>query len=323
MAKKYFWLKLKDDFFRQKEIKKLRRIAGGDTYTIIYLKLQLLSVKTEGKLVFEGIEDTFAEELALELDEDVENVKITLMFLQKHGLIVEIEEDEFLLTETLKNIGSESESTERMRKMRIRKNLLPAKEVDHDNYGGNGLKCLERDDYKCIMCGSVRDIVIYHKNGESNELYDLQTLCKDCKTTVQGNKNKTSVTCDTNVTECYTEKDIDIDIDIEKENIYSSVINHLNDVVGTKYKHTSKKTQNLIKTRQNEGYNLEDFIKVIDIKSKEWLNTEYSKYLRPETLFGTKFENYLNQGVKKNDGSTKNNETGKGKTGRFNNYNFS
>ena len=46
--KKYFWLKLKDNFFNQKEIKKLRRIAGGDTYTIIYLKLQLLSIKKEG-----------------------------------------------------------------------------------------------------------------------------------------------------------------------------------------------------------------------------------------------------------------------------------
>lgn len=319
MAKKYFWLKLKDDFFRQKEIKKLRRVAGGDTYTIIYLKLQLLSVKTEGKLVFEGIEDTFAEEIALELDEDIENVKITLMFLQKHGLIVEVEEDEFLLTETLKNIGTESDSTERVRKLRVRKNLLPAKEVDHDSYGGNGLKCLERDDYKCVMCGSSKDIVIYHNNGESTALYDLQTLCKECESTVKDNKNTKTVTCNGDVTKSNIEKEIEK----EKENIYSSVINHLNDIVGTKYKHTSKKTQGLIKARQNEGYNLEDFIKVIDIKSKEWLNTEYSKYLRPETLFGTKFENYLNQGVKKNDGSTKNNETGKGKTGRFNNYNFS
>ena len=50
MAKRYFWLKLKEDFFRQKEIKKLRKIAGGDTFTIIYLKLQLLSLQDNGKL---------------------------------------------------------------------------------------------------------------------------------------------------------------------------------------------------------------------------------------------------------------------------------
>ena len=49
MGKRYYWLKLPDDFFRQKPIKKLRRIAGGDTYTIIYLKMLLVSLKNEGK----------------------------------------------------------------------------------------------------------------------------------------------------------------------------------------------------------------------------------------------------------------------------------
>ena len=58
--KKFYWLKLKDDFFKQKEMKKLRKIAGGDTYTIIYLKMMLLSVKSEGKIYFEGLEDIFA-----------------------------------------------------------------------------------------------------------------------------------------------------------------------------------------------------------------------------------------------------------------------
>ena len=43
--RKYYWLKLKDDFFKSRVIKKLRKIAGGDTYTIIYLKMQLLSIK--------------------------------------------------------------------------------------------------------------------------------------------------------------------------------------------------------------------------------------------------------------------------------------
>ena len=61
MAKKFYWLKLSENFFRQPRIKKLRRIAGGDTYTIIYLKMQLLSLENEGKLYFEGVEETFAE----------------------------------------------------------------------------------------------------------------------------------------------------------------------------------------------------------------------------------------------------------------------
>ena len=123
-AKKYYWLKLKNDFFTNKKIKKLRKIAGGDTYTIIYLKMQLLSITNEGKLYFENIEDSFAEELALDLDEDVENVKITLMFLIKNGLLVEINQEEFLLPETLECIGSETSKAELMRKKREREKIL-------------------------------------------------------------------------------------------------------------------------------------------------------------------------------------------------------
>ncbi len=119
--KKYYWLKLKEDFFRDKRIKKLRRIAGGDTYTIIYLKMQLLSIKNNGVLIYEGIEDNLAEELALELDEDIENVKVTLAFLQGNGMIEETEPDKFLMTETIKCIGSESASAERVRKYRAKK----------------------------------------------------------------------------------------------------------------------------------------------------------------------------------------------------------
>lgn len=117
-TKKYYWLKLKNDFFTNKKIKKLRKIAGGDTYTIIYLKMQLLSIKDGGKLFFENVEDSFAEELALELDEDVENVKVTLIFLIKNGLLVEVNTEEFVLPETVECIGSETSSAERVRRHR-------------------------------------------------------------------------------------------------------------------------------------------------------------------------------------------------------------
>lgn len=119
-TKKYYWLKLKNDFFKNKKMKKLRKVAGGDTYTIIYLKMQLLSITNEGKLYFENVEDSFAEELALELDEEVENVKMTLMFLVKNGLMVMINEEEFLLPETLECIGSETSKAELMRKKRAK-----------------------------------------------------------------------------------------------------------------------------------------------------------------------------------------------------------
>ena len=118
MAKKYYWLKLKNDFFTQPKIKKLRRLAGGDTLTIIYLKLQLLSLQNEGKLYFEGIEDTFAEELSLTIDEDKDNILLTLQYLVHQGLIEEVEQDEYVLTETTGLIGSETAGAERVRRMR-------------------------------------------------------------------------------------------------------------------------------------------------------------------------------------------------------------
>lgn len=117
-TKKYYWLKLKDDFFRDKKIKKLRRIAGGDTFTIIYLKMQLLSIKNGGTLHFDGIESDFAEELALDLDEDVENVRMTLAFLRSNDLIEECENDNYLLPEAARSIGSEVASAERIRRFR-------------------------------------------------------------------------------------------------------------------------------------------------------------------------------------------------------------
>ena len=127
--KKYYWLKLKENFFTDKTIKKLRKIAGGDTYTIIYLKLLLKATETDGKLYFDGVEDTFADEIALDIDEDSENVKVTLMYLIKNRLLVEISDYEMELTRINEMIGSETNKAELMRKKRARDKQLHEQEV--------------------------------------------------------------------------------------------------------------------------------------------------------------------------------------------------
>lgn len=115
--KRYYWLKLKEDYFSSPKIKKLRKIAGGDTFTIIYLKLQLLSVKTEGYIEYEGIEPTFEEEIALKLDEDIDNVAVTLGYLRSMALLEESQEtNKFFLIEASNQIGSEGQSAERKRR---------------------------------------------------------------------------------------------------------------------------------------------------------------------------------------------------------------
>lgn len=77
---------------------------------------------------------------------------------------------------------------------------------------------------------------------------------------------------------------------------YKEIIDYLNMKTGSQYKHTTKKTRELIRARWNEGFNLNDFKTVINKKCAEWMgDAKMEKYLRPVTLFGTKFESYLNQ----------------------------
>ncbi|MDU2271887.1 MAG: conserved phage C-terminal domain-containing protein [Staphylococcus epidermidis] len=76
---------------------------------------------------------------------------------------------------------------------------------------------------------------------------------------------------------------------------YKDVIDFLNQQTGKNYKSTTKKNQTVIRARTDEGFSLDDFKRVIDNKVAEWKGTNMEKYLRPETLFGTKFEGYLNQ----------------------------
>ena len=106
---------------------------------------------------------------------------------------------------------------------------------------------------------------------------------------VEGGKQQQS---NNNVTTLSKKKEKD-------NNIYSLVIDYLNKKASTNYRASTKNTQSFINARVKEGYAVEDFKKVIDSKSREWLGTDFEKYLRPATLFGSKFESYLNEANKK------------------------
>ena len=79
---------------------------------------------------------------------------------------------------------------------------------------------------------------------------------------------------------------------------YSEIVEYLNEKTKSNFKSSSKDTRKHIRARYNEGFNLDDFKKVVDVKTAEWYNdTKMNAYLRPKTLFGTNFESYLNQKV--------------------------
>ena len=152
MAKRYYWLKLREDFFGSKRIKKLRKLAGGDTYTIIYLKMQLLAMKSEGVLEHTGLEPTFAEELALDLDEEADNVSVTVNYLLNCGLLETSDSIEYFVPYAVANTGSEGASADRVRKFREKKALQCNADVTECNFietqvkqTGNGEKEKEKE----------------------------------------------------------------------------------------------------------------------------------------------------------------------------------
>ena len=156
-TKRYYWLKLKKDFFDNLRMKKLRSIAGGDTYTIIYLKMQLLSLQDEGILYFEEIENTFEEEIALAISENVEDVKITINYLMASNLLKQVDENSYELIETKSCIVSETDKAEYMRQLREKK-VLKIKE------NSNNVTTMLQNVTKCYT-----DIDIYKDKNINKE----------------------------------------------------------------------------------------------------------------------------------------------------------
>ena len=116
--KRYFWIQLAQDFFKSKEMKLLRKIAGGDTHTIIYLKMMLISLEDGGHIYYDGLADNLAEEIALVIDENVEDIKITLIFLESKGLLTRNSDRDYFLEQVPEMVGSETASARRVRKFR-------------------------------------------------------------------------------------------------------------------------------------------------------------------------------------------------------------
>ena len=179
--KRYFWLKLHKDFFQRKEIKRLRKIAGGDTYTIIYLKMLLRSIMSDGKLYFDGLEDDFASELALDLDEKEENVQITIQYLLKSGLLEMCSDEEYYLPDTKDSTGSETAVASRVRKHREKQKALQCNtdvtQVKHLCNGEIEIE-LEKDiEIEKEIHSSAKSTTTKRKRFEKPSISDIKQYC--------------------------------------------------------------------------------------------------------------------------------------------------
>lgn len=118
--KRYYWMKLNEEFFDEKHIKFLRTLPDGDKVVIVYLKMQLKSLRTEGFIKIDSILPSDIQELSLILDEDEKIVAFTIEALKKLNLI-EIMKDGFYMIALQELIGREGSSAERVRRFREKK----------------------------------------------------------------------------------------------------------------------------------------------------------------------------------------------------------
>lgn len=136
----------------------------------------------------------------------------------------------------------------------------------------------------------------YEKKKERDRLYQQERRQKQkllaSKSVEKSSDSRTIASSDVAVSEEDKDKEKDKDL-------YINIVDYLNKKTDSNFKASTKKTQTLIHARLAEGFTIDDFKTVIDKKCADWNGTEWKKYLRPETLFGTKFESYLNAKVTK------------------------
>lgn len=208
MPKKYYWFKMRADFFDSREIKRLQKLPGGDTFIVLYINLLSRSVKTEGCLHFDHVEATFEEELALILDSDAEAVRFLLRFLYQYNLL-NIDGDNYYFLEAVSHIGTESDAAERMRRSRRKKKeSLPS--ISYDDL--NRLPLPERNN----VTTQCNDVTVDNSSSQAcNNVTQRNNVTQDNNNVTDA---RNDVTKCNNVHDCYIEKDIEIDKELSISN---------------------------------------------------------------------------------------------------------
>lgn len=255
MSKKYYWIKLRTDFFDLETIDWLISQKNGCEYVVLYQKLCLLTANKGGELsssVGEILVPYDANKIARDTKFSFDTVVVALELFKKIGLIYEQENGILKIPYVADIVGSETDSAQRVRNHRAR---------------------------KALQCNSDVTDTALHCNTDIDK--DIEKEIEKEKDLEKEKENNVSDKSD-RASSKHPEE-------------YEKIISYLNQKADTNYKSSTKETQRLINARLAEGYKTDDFFTVIDKKCAEWLNTDMAKFLRPATLFGNKFEGYLNQ----------------------------
>ncbi|WP_354092888.1 conserved phage C-terminal domain-containing protein [Clostridium gasigenes] len=200
-------------------------------------------------------------------------------------------------------IYKEDRKTVERRVIKVNENMLTKKSVKKNE---NMKQVNESIDLEEL--GIIDPVVqIAKETAETESVAGTQLgLCKENlgqATRVDRTSGETEETGSEGEIEDRREKSVALGSVDTKEVSCGEVIDYLNEKCHKKYRLTTGKTQKLINARVREGFAIDDFKNVIDRKSKSWLGCSMEKYLRPETLFGTKFESYLNENSSNDDNS--------------------
>ena len=139
--KRYYWLKLEENYFDLKVQKALRKLPSGADMLICYLKMQLKYLNKAGLIEYQGIYDNLAEEIALDIDEDIDIVKMTIAMLIKWHVIEE-EDSNLYLSEMQTRIGSKTDSAIRVAKHREKLKML---QCNNNVTKCNSIQDIEKD----------------------------------------------------------------------------------------------------------------------------------------------------------------------------------
>ena len=275
-TKVYFWLKVDKKFFDNLFIKRLKHMPGGYTMTVIYIRLMLESLEDDCILYYEGYFDNLVQELALKLDVSEDDINMTVAYFTKCGLIQIDDDGHATLSQAKAMVESETNWAKYKRDQRKNSQNLPK------------LENVQKSETVSNSCPTEKEI--------DKEL-ELELELKLDKEYIVEQNSPTEQSSEYIFPEWLDENSIK-DLEKTKNKELWIPIVYLNQVANKRYKFVDK-TKKFLLARFNEGYTLEDFKQVIDVKTEEWKdNPEFFKYLRPETLFGSKFDSYLNQKLK-------------------------
>ena len=272
-TKVYFWLKVDKKFFDNLFIKRLKHMPGGYTMTVIYIRLMLESLEDDCILYYEGYFDNLVQELALKLDVSEDDINMTVAYFTKCGLIQIDDDGHATLSQAKAMVESETNWAKYKRDQRKNSQNLPK------------LENVQKLETVSNSCPTEKEIEI-DKELELELKLDKEYIVEQNSPTEQSSEYIFPEWLDEN-----SIKDLE---KTKNKELWIPIV-YLNQVANKRYKFVDK-TKKFLLARFNEGYTLEDFKQVIDVKTEEWKdNPEFFKYLRPETLFGSKFDSYLNQ----------------------------